>query len=117
LAAASVAPRPRAPNPAAPPPVATVFFARQSAEITDDGKAELARLAKTLKRVRQIELRSYAGDGDPVDDRKVALARALVVRSYLIDLGVTPRVELSSTALPRRSNGTTEYVEIIIPSE
>ena len=114
---ASVAPRTRAPNPASPPPVATVFFARQSADITDDGKAELARLAKSLKNARQLELHGYAGDGDPVDDRRVALARALAVRSHLIDLGVTPKMDLIIATLPRRSDVTTEHVDIVIPSE
>jgi hypothetical protein len=78
---------------------------------------ELARLAQTLKRVRQLELHGFAGDGDPVGDRKVALARALAVRSHLIDLGVTPKMELIIATLPRRSDGTTEHVDIVIPRE
>jgi outer membrane protein OmpA-like peptidoglycan-associated protein len=114
---ASMAARPRAPNPASPPPVAALFFARQSADITDEGKAELARLAKTLKNARQLELHGYAGDGDPVDDRRVALARALAVRSHLIDLGVTAKMDLIIATLPRRSAITTEHVDIVIPSE
>ncbi len=98
-----------------PASVATVYFASQSAEISEAAKADLGRVANSLKSVQQIELHGYAGGGDPIDDRKVALARALVVRSYLIDLGVTHRTEIFSTYLPPRGNGSTEYVDILAP--
>jgi outer membrane protein OmpA-like peptidoglycan-associated protein len=98
-------------------PVVTVYFASQSAEITENTKAELGRIAKTLKGARHIELHGYAGGGDPTDDRKVALARVLVVRSYLIDIGVTSsRIDVNSIHSPPRSDGTTECVDILVPS-
>jgi outer membrane protein OmpA-like peptidoglycan-associated protein len=96
-----------------PSPLGTVLFTRRSAEITDDAKAELGRLAKTLKGARLITLLGYAGGGDPDDDRKVALARALSVRSYLIDLGVKAKIDIGSFAhLP--NGGATEYVDVLI---
>jgi outer membrane protein OmpA-like peptidoglycan-associated protein len=113
--AATTTPPPDAVPPQTSSPVGTVYFASQSAEITDLAKADLGRIAKSLKGVRQIELRGYAGGGDPIDDRKVALARALVVRSYLIDLGVTPRAEIFNTYLTPRGDGSTEYVEVLVP--
>src|SRR5439155_1033624 len=116
--AARVAPAVAAPapsEPVAPPaskqaPTATVYFSSQSAEITDGTKAELGRVAKASKGVRQIMLNSYAGGGDPDDGRKVALARALAVRAYLIDLGVKSKIEIGTFAyLPGNSAG--EYVD------
>lgn len=97
---ASVAPPPR-PEPTMPPPpnsltIATVAFAAQSAEISDSAKAELNRVAKNLTGFRQIEVRAYAAGGDPAESRKIALARALVVRSYLIDQGVKTRIEIGA---------------------
>ena len=40
-------------------------------------------------------LPSVSGNGDP-DSRKVSLARALIVRNYLIDKGVRSRIEIAS---------------------
>jgi len=58
--------------------------------------------------VRQLELRGFAM-GSEIDSRKVALARALVVRAYLIDLGVKARIEVGSFA------GEGSHVEILAP--
>ncbi len=84
------------PPPPSSPPAATVPFARQSAEITGIGRSELDRLARdaNARRLRQMELRAYASDDDPVEARKVALARALAVQSYLVDQGVKARIEV-----------------------
>jgi len=91
-----------------------VHFGSRSAEISDEAKAELGRIAKALKSARFITLRAYAGGGDPDDDRKVALARALSVRSYLIDLGVKAKIDIGTFAhLP--AAGSTEYVDVVIP--
>lgn len=111
--AAMVAPADTPPLPRQAP-TATIFFVNQSAEITEAAKAELARLAKSLKGTQQIELRGYATGDDPVDGRKIALARVLVVRSYLIDLGVKPKGEIYSSYLPPAA-GKTEYVDIFVP--
>ncbi|MFI4998355.1 MAG: OmpA family protein, partial [Reyranellales bacterium] len=113
--AAPPPPEPVAPPPTSGPPVATVQFAVQSAEITDVAKAELDRVAKTLTGARQVEVHGYAGGGDPAESRKVSLARALVVRSYLIDQGVKGRIEIgayTSTA----SGGVSERVDVMAPS-
>jgi outer membrane protein OmpA-like peptidoglycan-associated protein len=109
---------PRAPI-AEPAPVAgaaagTVRFGSRSAEISDEAKAELGRIAKALKSARFIALRAYAGGGDPDDDRKVALARALSVRSYLIDLGVKAKIDISTFAHVPSTVGS-EYVDVVIP--
>ena len=76
------------------------------AEATD-----LDRLAKNLgdRSLRQIEIRAYAGGADP-DSRKISLARALVVRSYLIDKGVRSKIEIASVA-----GGGGERVEVLVP--
>ncbi len=89
-------------------PLAVIGFAGQSANLTDATRAELDRVVKLIaeKGVRQIELRGYAFGG--IDGRKVALARALVVRAYLIDDKVKARIEVGSF------EGEGAYVEILV---
>jgi outer membrane protein OmpA-like peptidoglycan-associated protein len=73
-------------------------------------RSELDQIAKRItdKRLRHIELRAFATGGD-LGSRKIALARALVVRAYLIDSGVKSRIEVGSFA------GDGEHVEILVP--
>ena len=52
--------------------------------------------------MRAIELRAYASGSDFTEARNVALARALSVRSYLIDRGIRTRIEIGAFA----SNGS-----------
>jgi outer membrane protein OmpA-like peptidoglycan-associated protein len=130
-AAPAPAPVPPAPAAATPPPasraiaittpmpdssgkgsaIATIPFAGQSADLSDTAKAELDRIAKNIsdKSLRQVELRAFASGADP-DNRKIALARALVVRSYLIDRGVKSRIEVGAFA------GDGERVDILVPN-
>ena len=83
--------------------VATIPFAGQS--------ADLDRVAKNIseKSLRQVELRAFAS-GAEIDSRKIALARALVVRSHLIDRGVKSRIEVGAFA------GDGERVDILVPN-
>ncbi len=93
----------------------TVSFAPQSAEIDAAGRSALDTLARTVSQrgVRQVELRAYSS-GEPSDARKVALARALAVRSYLIDQGVKARIEIGAfSASPRGPAG--DHVDVAIP--
>jgi outer membrane protein OmpA-like peptidoglycan-associated protein len=92
--------------------MATLQFTPQSAEISAESRAELERLSKSLQGVRQIEVRAFAGGPDPGDARKMALARALAVRSYLIDLGVKTRIEVGAFPAEGRG-GASERVEVI----
>lgn len=112
------APRPtataaRAPEPPAPAPsgsaMSTIPFPPGSAILGDFAKGELDRVAAgiTERKVRGIELHAYAGEGDP-DSRKIALARALVVRSYLIDRRVKARIEVGAFS------GSGERVDILV---
>ena len=138
--AATAAPAPPAPAPAPPqrpaaaatpaaptepvsPPIlpnssvaATIGFASQSAVLSDDAKIDLDRLAKNLgdRSLRQIEIRAYAGGADP-DSRKISLARALVVRSYLIDKGVKARIEVGAFGGDSRG-GSSDRVDILVPN-
>jgi hypothetical protein len=114
-AVASVAPPP--PEPATPPPapaavMASVVFIPQSAEISAASRVELDRVAQNIKGVRGIELRAYASGSDPTEARKVALARALAVRSYLIDQNVKTRIEVGAFA---STNGGSERVDVLAP--
>lgn len=118
-ATAAVAP-PLPPEPVVQPPkgpvAATIAFAGQSAELNDSAKTDLDRLAKNLgdRSLRQIEIRAYAGGADP-DSRKISLARALVVRSYLIDKGVKARIEVGAYGGDSRGGGS-DRVDILVPN-
>lgn len=105
-----VAPSP-APSEPTGGPLAVIPFTGLSANLTDATKPELEAIAKVIadKRIRHIELRAYAPGGD-LNSRKIALARALVVRSYLIDLRVKARIEVGSFA------GDGQHVEILVPN-
>ena len=110
---------PPAPEPVTPPaprgaPAATVLFGNQSAEISAAGRTELDRIIKTMSGSRQIELRAYARGTDPNDARKVSLARALAVRSYLIDQGLKARIEVG--AFTTEGTGGAERVEVFAPN-
>jgi outer membrane protein OmpA-like peptidoglycan-associated protein len=90
---------PTAPQPAAAPQVAAaagtlsrVLFAPGSADLSDDGRRELAQLATRLGRdgESRIQLLAYA-EGTAENEsqaRRLSLSRALAVRSYLIEQGI-----------------------------
>ena len=92
-------------------PFGTVAFIGRSAALTPATKAELDQIAKRIadQKLRHIELRAFAPDTGP-DSRKIALARALVVRSYLMDKGVKSRIEVGSFS------GDGDSVEILVPN-
>jgi len=105
-----IASRPAEPVASAPgAPLAVIGFAGQSASLTEATRAELDQVAKRIaeRGVRQIELRGYAFGG--IDSRKVALARALVVRAYLIDAKIKARIEVGTF------EGEGTHVEILTP--
>lgn len=90
--------------------IAIISFAGQSANLSDTTRSELDQIAKRIadKKLRHIELRAFAS-GNDLDSRKIALARALVVRAYLVDSGVKSRIEVGSFA------GDGAHVEILVP--
>lgn len=97
-------------------PAITVPFEAQSVEIAEAGRGALDGLVRSLSErgVRQLEVRGYASGEDTGDARKVALARALSVRSYLIDQGVRARIEVSANAQPARTPPK-ERVDVVVP--
>ncbi len=92
-------------------PFGTVAFIGRSVALTPATKAELDQIARRIadQKLRHVELRAFAADTGP-DSRKVALARALVVRSYLIDRGVKSRIEVGSFS------GDGDSVDILVPN-
>lgn len=109
-ATAALAPEPPAPAPSGSA-LSTIPFPPGSAILVDFAKGELDRVAAGIieRKVRGIELHAYAGEGD-LDSRKIALARALVVRSYLIDRRVKARIEVGAFS------GSGERVDILVPT-
>lgn len=112
MAAVAPAPSPPPVPPARSSVAATLVYTARSTELSDASKAELDRLAKDIadRTLRQVELRSVSENSDP-DSRKISLARALIVRNYLIDKGVRSRIEIASIV-----GGGGERVEILVPS-
>lgn len=114
--AATPAPPPAPSRPATTPSggavAASVVFSGQSAELSDAAKADLDRVAKNIadRSLRQVELRAHTGSNDP-ESRKISLARALIVRSYLIDKGVKSRIEIGAFA----GDGG-DRVDILVPN-
>jgi len=108
---AALAPQPS--PPARVPLTVSLVFTPRSAELSDSSRTELDRLIKSIsdRGLRQVELRSFAGNGEP-DSRKVSLARALNVRTYLIDKGVKSKIEIGTFS----SSDGNERVEIVVPS-
>ncbi len=97
-------------------PAVSVLFSMNSASISDAARADLDRIARTIsqQRLPQVELRAFAAGAEPGDVRRVALARALAVRSYLIDQGVTARIEVGAfAAKPGAKSG--ERVDVLTP--
>jgi hypothetical protein len=92
-------------------PFGSVAFIGRTALLTPATKAELDLIARRIadQKLRHIELRAFAPDTGP-DSRKIALARALVVRSYLMDKGIKSRIEVGSFS------GDGDAVEILVPN-
>jgi outer membrane protein OmpA-like peptidoglycan-associated protein len=97
-------------------PTATVPFVAQSADIGEASRGVLDSLARSLaeRGVRQIELRGYATGDDADDARRVAMARVLGVRSYLIDQGVKARIDVAANGTSARL-GARERVDVLLP--
>lgn len=111
MAALAPAPSPPPASSARSNVATTLVFAARSTELSDASKVELDRLAKDIadRTLRQVELRSVSENPDP-DSRKISLARALIVRNYLIDKGVRSRIEIASIV-----GGGGDRVEVLVP--
>ncbi len=108
-----------APQSAALPPAGTqdgevtasILFAKGSADLTDEGRAELKALADDMSRDEslRVQLLAFAGsDGSSSNvARRLSLSRALVVRGFLIDQGISS-TRMQVRALGDRSEGGPE---------
>ncbi len=103
-------------GPATPPPTkaplaASIPFIGRSPDLTDATRAALDGVGKSLaaKRPRLVEVRAFAS-GDDIVSRQISLARALVVRAYLIDRGVKSRIDVGAFL------GGDERVDILVPN-
>ena len=76
-------------------------------------RALLDRVGEDLaaKKPRLVEVRAFA-TGDDITSRQISLARALVVRAYLIDRGVkSSRIDIGAFL------GDDERVDILVPNK
>lgn len=113
--------RPRAAAPADTPlprpagePAATVTFEPRSADLSDGDRLLLERFARgtNTRRLRQVLLYGYAGASDPVEARKLALARVLAVHAALIDLGLKADVEIGDFS--QGSDASADRVDVML---
>jgi len=106
-------------EPLLPPPsdpvATTVLFTARSSELSDMARIALGYFAgeANAQRLRQIELRAYVGGDDPVESRKLALARVLAVHAFLIDLGVRARIEIGGVS--QAIDASSDRVEVLTP--
>jgi outer membrane protein OmpA-like peptidoglycan-associated protein len=86
----------------------TVTFDSDSAELTDLVQAELRSLANSLRanEASRIQVLGFASAKDGSQDlaRKLALSRALKVRTFLIDAGV-PSARIQVRSLGDQADG------------
>ncbi|MBS0526123.1 MAG: hypothetical protein JSS04_21020 [Proteobacteria bacterium] len=96
-------------------PAATVTFEPRSADLSDGDRLLLERFARSTntRRLRLVLLYGYAGAGDPVAARKLALVRVLAVHAALIDLGLKADVEIGDFS--QASEGATpDRVDVML---
>ena len=95
-------------------PAATVTFERRSADLSDGDRLLLEHFARgaNTRRLRQVLLYGYAGAGDPVEARKLALARVLAVHAALIDLGLKADVEIGDFS--QANEGSPDRVDVML---
>ena len=113
--------KPRAAPPADTPiarpagePAATVTFEPRSADLSDGERLLLQSFARNTntRRLRQVLLYGYAGASDPVEARKLALARVLAVHATLIDLGLKADVEIGDFS--QANEGSPDRVDVML---
>ena len=106
-------------DPLLPPPSApiatTVLFAPRASELSDMARVALVYFAgeANAQRLRRIELRAYVGGDDPVESRKLALARTLAVHAFLIDQGVRAAIDIGGVS--QATDGGSDRVEVLTP--
>jgi hypothetical protein len=95
-------------------PASVVTFAPRSADVSDGNRLLLERFAKdaNVRRVRQILLFGFASGGDPVEARKLALARVLAVHAALIDLGLRANIEIGDFS--QANDGSPDRVDVML---
>ena len=96
-------------EPGAPP---RILFEPGSSSLSGPAREALRRVAGTMARQEElaIEVQAYAAG---LDARRLSLNRALVVRRFLADLGITPtRVFLRPLGRPRDAS-TPDRVDIL----
>jgi len=97
----------------------SVSFDSGAAELTEGAKAELGRLAVTLKKTsdQRLQVVAYAAgtDAEASQARRLALSRALVVRSYLIEQGIaSARMDVRALGNKIESDGPADRVDLVL---
>ena len=96
----------------------SVNFAAGGIDLTEQNKAELSKLADTLKKNTElrVQLVAYAaGSEDQASQaRRLSLSRALTVRGYLFDQGVgASRMDVRALGNKLEGGGSPDRVDLI----
>ncbi|MGE3770121.1 MAG: OmpA family protein [Bdellovibrionales bacterium] len=111
-----------APRTAAPAPkdgiAQTIYFAPDTRDLDDTSKKQIDDLAELLdeKPDARVMLTAYADANLLVEARRMALARALAIRSRLASQGIQPvRIDVRALGeLPANDNGVADRVDVSI---
>lgn len=111
-------PPPPPPPPAAQGQVTMVRYVKDESDIPAAGQGALDAVAAQLAADAKLRLQlvAYAGGGsDAVEERRLALARAIKMRSYLIAKGVQS-IRMDVRAFDSRNAGTgpADRVDLVI---
>jgi outer membrane protein OmpA-like peptidoglycan-associated protein len=103
-----------------PGKTAMLRFAKGQSDIPADGRdmlnAVAAQLAaNTRQRLQLVAYASAGSNGDTVEARRIALARAVQLRTYLIDKGVqSVRMDVRALGNSSVSDGPADRVDFVI---
>lgn len=97
----------------------SVSFDSGAAELTDAAKGELGRFAADLKKTsdQRLQVVAFAAgtDAEASQARRLALSRALAVRSYLIEQGIgSARMDVRALGNKIEGDGPADRVDLVL---
>ena len=96
----------------------TIIFGKGEKEIQAGQRDKLSALVNSMTRDEKVrlQLKSYASDlnGSPSSARRLSLARALAIRSFLIEAGVnSTRIDVRALG-SKNESGPADRVDLVV---
>jgi outer membrane protein OmpA-like peptidoglycan-associated protein len=100
-------------------PALSINFGAGGADLPDNARDDLDRLATTLQQssASRVQLLAYAAgsDGQASQVRRLSLDRALAVRKYLLDQGIAAsRIEVRALGNKVEGDGSPDRVDLLV---